>query len=115
VPHCPEGAGPAGRRLWRDVVHAWDLGEADLLLLRQAVDVADRVDRLAGLARKTTPVIQGRLGQLVPSPLAVELRAERRLLVQLLAALGLTTDAVTAPVVPQLPARHLAVVRGRAG
>lgn len=80
----------------------WELGESDLVLLREAVDVTDRCARLGVLARKTSPVISGRLGQLQPNPVATELRAERRLLLQLLAALGLTADAEE--VRPQLAA-----------
>jgi len=56
-------------------------------------------------------MITGRLGQVQPNPLRAELRAERRSLVLLLAALGLTTDAPAE--VPQR--RQLAVVRDLRG
>jgi hypothetical protein len=108
VPKSPDHAGPAGRRLWRDVLSQWELGEADVLLLEQAVRVIDRCQLLGELLRRSPPVITGRLGQVLPNPLAAELRSERRVLLGFLAALGLTSDAPE-----QVPARRgeLAVVR----
>jgi len=84
---APKGLGPAGRRLWREMTREWELSEDSLTLLRQACASADTCDRLQEAAAAAEPVIQGRLGQLLPNPVFTELRGERRLLLALLLAL----------------------------
>jgi hypothetical protein len=96
-PAAPADLGKAGRDLWRGVVKEFDLGPSDLVLLRQAADVADHCEQLREAAALVPPVVRGRLGQELGHPAWSELRSERRLLLALLGGLGLTANAVEAP------------------
>lgn len=92
-PAAPSDLGRAGTRLWRDIVAGWEMGEPDLVLLLQACRVADHLDELNEAARDVSAIITGRPGQVTAHPLFAEIRAERRALVNLLRALGFTSDA----------------------
>jgi hypothetical protein len=83
----PAGLGAPGRRLWRDTTAEFELSAAELALLEHAARVLDDCEALRLLAAGEKPVITGRLGQRLPNPVHVELRAQRRLLLGLLAAL----------------------------
>jgi hypothetical protein len=93
APPAPADLGKAGLRLWRDVAGEWDLSEPDLALLTQAARVADHLADLAESATGQPAVVSGRFGQLLTNPVFPEIRAERRLLIALLGALGFTSDA----------------------
>ena len=93
----PADLGKAGRALWSDVVSSWELGQADLVILLQACRTADHLEVLREAADGAKVVLLGRLGQTMMHPVHAEIRAERRSLLALLGALGLTTDADPAP------------------
>ena len=42
---APKGLGPRGRRLWRELVAAHQLGPAQLVLAEESCRLADRLDR----------------------------------------------------------------------
>jgi len=82
LPAVPAGSGTAGRRLWRAVVEDYDLAEHELVLLRQAVGVADLCELLAGVVDREGPIVAGRAHAAL-----VELRQQRILLARLVVAL----------------------------
>jgi len=82
IPSAPRGAKTAGRRLWAAVLADFDLGEHELVLLRQAVAVADVCDLLAGVVAEDGPLRDGKA-----HPALVELRQQRILLARLIVAL----------------------------
>lgn len=79
---APKGSGPAGRRLWRAVVEAFDLAEHELVLLRQAAHVADVCSELQATVDREGLLAAGRA-----HPGLVELRLQRILLARLVVAL----------------------------
>ena len=82
VPDAPTGAGEAGKRLWLAVVSAYDLGEHELVLLRQAVAVADVCEALRAIIAAEGLLVMGKV-----HPAGVELRQQRILLARLVVAL----------------------------
>jgi hypothetical protein len=92
-PQPPHELRKAGRALWRGVVGDFELGPSDLVLLRQACDVADRIETLREAAG-AEPVVRGYHGQAQVHPGWAELRSERRLLLALLGGLGLTVGSI---------------------
>jgi len=87
APRPPEGAGTAGRRLWRSILGGFDLAEHELVLLRQAVHVADVCAALQATVEAEGPLATNRLGDVKAHPALVELRAQRLLLARLVVAL----------------------------
>lgn len=81
-PSAPVGAQQAGRRLWRAVLAAYELDEHELVLLRQAVRVADTCEVLQAAVDADGPMLDGKA-----HPALVELRQQRILLARLVAAL----------------------------
>lgn len=49
IPASPDGTGPGGRKLWRDVLAKYELEEHELALLREMVRTVDALDRLAAI------------------------------------------------------------------
>lgn len=86
IPKAPEGAGPAGKRLWRAVLADFELAEHELVLLRQAVRVADLCDQLQAVVEAEGPVLRVD-GQPRTHPAVVELRQQRIVLARLVVAL----------------------------
>ena len=82
VPDPPAGAQQAGQRLWLAVLTSYDLAEHELVLLRQAVAVADLCEQLQTLVTEQGPLIMGK-----SHPGLVELRQQRILLARLIVAL----------------------------
>jgi hypothetical protein len=82
IPRAPSGAGSAGRALWRSVLEAYELEEHELLLLRQAVGVADVCELLQRVVTEQGPLKDGKA-----HPAVVELRAQRIVLARLIVAL----------------------------
>ncbi|MGI8954797.1 MAG: hypothetical protein ACR2FL_09550 [Nocardioidaceae bacterium] len=78
---------PRGRALWDDVLGTYDVGPAEAVLVLELCRLADHIDRLQE-ATVTAPLTSpGSTGQAVAHPLLAELRAGRRQLVDLVAAL----------------------------
>ena len=82
VPAAPRGAGAAGRRLWRAVLGEFELAEHEMVLLRQAVRVADLCEQLQQRVDDAGPLLGDRA-----HPALVELRQQRILLARLIVAL----------------------------
>jgi hypothetical protein len=87
IPKPPEGAGPAGRRLWSAVLGEYELTEHEMTLLRQAVRSADLCDVLQAVVDEEGPLITTRLGEVRAHPAVVELRQQRITLARLVVAL----------------------------
>ncbi len=88
IPTPPEGSQRAGRRLWRAVLGDYELATHELVLLEQAVHVADACDQLQSLVHEDGPMVEGRA-----NPALVELRQQRILLARLLVALRVPLGA----------------------
>ena len=86
IPEAPEGAGPAGARLWRAVLAEFELAEHELTLLRQAVRVADLCEQLQAIVEEDGPMLTVD-GQPSTHPAVVELRQQRIMLARLIVAL----------------------------
>jgi hypothetical protein len=78
----PEGLGPDGRRLWNAVTGECAMEEHELVLLRQAVRVADMCADLQALVDAQGLMLGDRI-----HPASVELRQQRLLLGRLIVAL----------------------------
>jgi hypothetical protein len=87
IPKPPNGAGTAGKRLWRAVLDAYELDEHELSLLRQAVRCADLCDQLQAVVDEQGPMVTTRLGEVKAHPAVVELRQQRITLARLIVAL----------------------------
>jgi hypothetical protein len=92
-PPPPRDLHKTGKALWRGVVRDFELAPSDLVLLKQAADVADRIETLREAAG-ADPVVRGYHGQAQVHPGWAELRSERRLLLALLGGLGLTVGSI---------------------
>jgi hypothetical protein len=79
---APEGIGPAGRRLWDAISREFELEEHELVLLRQAVRVADTCTDLQAMLDRDGLLVRDRI-----HPASVELRLQRLLLGRLIVAL----------------------------
>jgi hypothetical protein len=89
IPKPPAGTGPAGRRLWADVLEKYELEEHELSLLREMVRTVDLLDGLAAIVARDglmVPVLPA--GEKV-HPAAVEARQARISLARLSASLRL--------------------------
>jgi hypothetical protein len=79
---APESTGHAGRRLWEAISREFELEEHELVLLRQAVRVADTCTDLQALVDRDGLLVRDRI-----HPASVELRQQRLLLGRLIVAL----------------------------
>jgi hypothetical protein len=98
----PKGAGPGGRKLWRDVVGKYDLEEHELALLREAVRTVDDLDALAAVMADQGVTIGARV-----NPALVEARQLRIALARLLGALRLPAGDEEDPTVGRRPQRRI--------
>jgi hypothetical protein len=93
---APADTGPAGRRLWEAISRGFELEEHELVLLRQAVRVADTCTDLQAMLDRDGLLVRNRI-----HPASVELRLQRLLLGRLIVALrvpsGDTGDEEGAP------------------
>ena len=89
----PVGLGTRGRRLWRRVLLAYELGDGELEVLAEAARTADRLDALRAVLATEPPMIEGSRGQMILHPLIPEERQQRDLLARLLARLALPDEA----------------------
>ena len=78
-PYSPRDLGPAGRRLWRQVVDHYELEPGARALLVEACRSADLCERLAADAERPH----------CPRSVLVELRQQRLALAKLIAGLGI--------------------------
>src|SRR3954469_23712968 len=79
---APAHTGPAGRRLWDAINREFQLAEHELILLRQAVRVADTCTDLQAMLDRDGLLVRNRI-----HPASVELRQQRLLLGRLIVAL----------------------------
>src|SRR5688500_3385687 len=79
---APAGTGPVGRRLWEAISREYELEEHELVLLRQAVRVADTCTDLQAMLDRDGLLLRNRI-----HPASVELRQQRLLLGRLIVAL----------------------------
>jgi hypothetical protein len=79
---APAGIGPAGRHLWDALTREYELEEHELVLLRQAVRVADTCTDLQAMLDRDGLLVRDRI-----HPASVELRQQRLLLGRLIVAL----------------------------
>lgn len=86
IPRAPDGAGAAGRRLWRAVLAEFELAEYEQVLLRQAVRVADLCEELQRVVVAEGPLLRVD-GQPRTHPAVIELRQQRIVLARLVVAL----------------------------
>ncbi len=87
IPPAPEGAGLAGRDLWRSVLSAYELAGHEVVLLGEAVRVADACADLQAVLDAEGLIVAGKV-----HPASIELRQQRLLLGRLLVALRLPED-----------------------
>ncbi len=87
-PKPPEGLKGAGRKLWREVMAVYELEQHELLLLREACRVSDRLDELAALVERDGAVVDSPQGERA-HPALVESRQQQITLARVLAALRL--------------------------
>ncbi len=110
----PKGSKAAGRRLWAAVLSDFELDEAELALLRQAVRVADTCEDLKVLVDDEGPVT-GAGERLRAHPALVELRQQRIVLARLIVALRVPLgEDETKQGAPRLQRRSLRGVYGGA-
>ncbi len=79
---APEDTGADGRRLWDAITREYELEEHELVLLRQAVRVADTCTDLQAMLDRDGLLLRDRI-----HPASVELRQQRLLLGRLIVAL----------------------------
>src|SRR5215210_1394008 len=92
VPPAPKGLRAGGRRLWKETMARYELGEHELLVLQEACRTADRLDRLAAEAATAPLTVTNAKGDVIANPLVVESRQQALVLSRLLAALRLPDD-----------------------
>lgn len=83
----PAHLGDAGAALWREAVDGYDLSIPERTALLQASETLDVLAALEAGIRETGPVVDGK-----PSPLLIEARQQRAILVRLLGMLDLRLD-----------------------
>ncbi len=105
MPQPPPGTGPAGKRLWREVLKEFELSGADLEVLRDAVVLSDQIEALLpmigavpmtgpdGRPVKMGPLIKGPDGQPRANPALVQFRLLSAARTKLLAALQVVGEA----------------------
>jgi hypothetical protein len=92
-PRRPVGLREPGRRLWAAVVGGYMLTPAEIEMLSEACRTVDELDRLTRAVRALPELTTaGSTGQVVAHPLLAEVRAHRRILERLAAALHLPQD-----------------------
>lgn len=87
APRPPADLGESVRVLWRPLLRVFELSAGEVAMLAEACREWDACAALRVLAAAEAPVITGRLGQRMPSPVHVELRAHRRLFLAYMVAL----------------------------
>lgn len=85
------GFGEAGAALWVAIAAAYQVDSSNEILVVQACRIADQAERVNDALRDGSPLmVENHRGDLVASPLVVELRNLASTLKQLFAALGIS-------------------------
>ena len=93
----PAGLGPAGSRLWKDVISQYKLRVDELVLLENACRTVDYIARLDADLVDRPLTAKGSMGQEREHPLLSEARAQRLALARLLGQMDLPeSDTLTA-------------------
>ena len=58
IPRAPKHLSAEARRIWRRVLREWQLGEAELLLLQQALEAYDRVQQAREILEREGLVVR---------------------------------------------------------
>lgn len=87
VPKPPIGLAGDGRKLWRSVLRDFDLGEHEMVMLREACFTADICAALQERVSADGPLAEDHLGRPVPHPALRELRQQRLTLARLVVCL----------------------------
>jgi hypothetical protein len=95
-PVPPRGLNGPGKVLWRAVTAEFGLNPAELGVLHELCRTTDELDFMSSVLAEESPVVVGSKGQPRAHPLLSEIRQHRRLVDQLVVALGLPlpTEAV---------------------
>lgn len=94
--YVPKSLGPAGAKLYREIIQKWTLRPDEKRVLLDACAEADLVDDLAAAMKGQPRLVTGSQGQLVINPLISEQRQHRTALAALLKQLRLPDEADTA-------------------
>jgi len=89
----PKDLNAAGRAFWRSVLSDFEPNSAELQLLHEACRTKDELDVMVAAVAAESPVVAGSKGQPRPHPLLAEIRQHRRLLDQLVVALGMPLES----------------------
>ena len=87
IPKPPEGLGPGGRKLWRSILRDFDLGEHEMLMLREACFTADTCEALQAVIAEQGPTVTNHLGGVSAHPALRELRQQRLCLARMIVCL----------------------------
>jgi hypothetical protein len=88
-PTAPGDLKGPGTALWRDVLAQFGLNPAELTLLHQLCRTTDELDAMSTELASSSYTVRGSKQQPRPHPLLAEIRQHRRLVDQLVTALGL--------------------------
>ena len=88
TPRCPEGAGPSGRRIWREINTEYELGEHERALVVALVRQVDRLDALEKLITEEGLMVHGH-GTSKIHPAVIEARQSAIAVARICAALRL--------------------------
>ena len=92
VPAPPKGIAASGRKLWREVLEAYELDQHEVALLRELVRTVDQLDVLADLVAEQGTMIDSPTGPRM-HPAVVEARQQRIAAARLTAVLRLPGGA----------------------
>lgn len=92
VPAPPKGSGPRGRKLWREVMEAWELDEHERALLIELCRTHDQLEVLHGIVEAEGTIIDSPTGRRT-HPAVVEARQQRIAAARLTAVLRLPGGA----------------------
>lgn len=89
-PKTPDGLGPEGTKLWREIVSTFDVTEEPhkRRILLDACKTADLIERLDEAMQGQPLTASGSMGQLVIHPLISQSQSSRTQLAQLLSRLN---------------------------
>ena len=90
----PEGLDQRGSALWASLMEQHpSMSDADQSVALEACRTADLIDRLEAICQVSEPIIENERGALITHPAFVEVRQQRNILKQLVAALRLPDQA----------------------